>query len=135
MKLHESRHDGVEIFHLEGQIDLHYAPVLRAVFDAKVQARCPALVLDLSGVTFIDSTGLAVLIEYLRDSAEFDGQVCMAGLTRPVQHIFEVIGLDKAMSVFDGSGDATAAICSGCLPEPRKPLFRHAHDDHSTLAA
>jgi anti-sigma B factor antagonist len=135
MKLHESRRDGVDVFHLEGQIDLHYAPALRAVLEAKANSHCPALVLDLSGVTFIDSTGIAVLIEYLRDSSEYNGHVCLAGVTRPVQHIFETVGLDKAMPVFNSETDAIAAICSGCVPEPPQPLFRYAPDDRSSLAA
>ena len=135
MKLHESRHDGVDIFHLEGQIDLHYAPGLRALFKGKTKSRCRALVLDLSGVTFIGSSGIAALLEYLRDSSEHDGRLCLASLTRPVQHIFDTVGLHKVMPVFSTADEAVSAMGTGCLPQACKPVFQHADDDRSALAA
>jgi len=62
VRLKESHENGVVIFALSGAIDLHYAPTLRALFQSKLNKRCPALVVDLSAVDFIDSTGLAALI-------------------------------------------------------------------------
>jgi anti-anti-sigma factor len=58
MRLKESVQDGIEVFALEGEIDFHYAPVLRSLFQAKIKAQAPALVLDLAGVDYIDSTVL-----------------------------------------------------------------------------
>src|SRR5436305_14362475 len=69
MRLKESHENGVVIFALSGAIDLHYAPTLRALFQSKLNKRCPALVVDLTAVDFIDSTGLATLSEYHRDAA------------------------------------------------------------------
>ena len=66
MRLKEATEGGIDIFVLEGEIDLHYAPVLRSLLQGKVAARNAALVLDLSGVSFIDSSGLAAMIEYFR---------------------------------------------------------------------
>jgi anti-sigma B factor antagonist len=123
MKLHESKKGDVAIFQLEDEIDLHYAPTLRALFQAKVNQRCPSLVVDLSGVPFIDSSGIAVLLEYLRDAAEFGGQFCLAAPTDHVRHVFEITRLDKALPVFANVAEAVAAAAANILPTPQKPLF------------
>jgi anti-anti-sigma factor len=82
MKFRESRHQHCHVFHLSGDIDMHRAPALRALFAVKVEQRCPALVLDFSAVDFVDSTGIAVLIEYLRDATAFGGLFCIGGAER-----------------------------------------------------
>lgn len=123
MKLHESRERNVDLFHLQDEIDLHYAPALRALFQAKVKQRCPALALDLSGVPFIDSTGIAVLLEYLRDSAEFGGRFCIAAPTDHVRHVFEIVRLNESIPVFENIQDAIAAMAGNTLPRPLQRLF------------
>jgi len=80
MRLKESHEDGVVIFALSGAIDLHYAPTLRSLFQSKLNERCPALIVDLSAVDFIDSTGLATLIEYHRDAGAHGGIFSLAGI-------------------------------------------------------
>ena len=135
MRFRESRQDDVCVFHLEGEIDLHYAPPLRALFEAKAKAHCQALTVDLSGVSFIDSTGISVLLEYLRDVGEFDGQFCIAGPTEHVRTLFEIVQLEKALPVFDNVTAAVSAMRNGSMPRPAEPLFRRREADSSTAAA
>lgn len=135
MRLRESQHDSICILHLEGEIDLHYAPVIRAVFQAKAARRCPYLIADFSAVTFIDSTGIAVLIEYLRDATSFGGQFCIAGLTEHVRDVFTIVRLDKAIPLFDTAEDATVAFSSGRVPACAEPLFRRPAAESLVSAA
>lgn len=123
MRLNESVKAGVEIFALEGEIDLHYAPVLRSLFQAKVKARTPALVLDLSKVEHIDSTGLAAIIEYFRDTAKTAGLFCLVGLNQNLKSIFEIVKLDKAIPMFETLPAALAALQQGALQPPPGALF------------
>src|SRR3954463_10260260 len=106
MRLHESRKANVDVFHLAGETDLHYAPALRELFLAKIKQRCPALVADLSGVPFIDSTGIAVFLEYLRDAAEFGGRFSLAAPTEHVRHVFDIIRLEEVLPVYQNAGAA-----------------------------
>ncbi len=134
MRFRECRHTNVCVFHLQGEIDLHYAAPLRSLFEAKAKAHCPSLVVDLSGVGFIDSTGIAVLIEYLRDAAEFDGLFCVAAPTEHVRTVFEIVQLEKAMPIFDTVEAAITANRSGSMPRPAQPLF-HRENGNTTAAA
>jgi anti-sigma B factor antagonist len=134
MKLHESRDRNVHIFHLEDEIDLHYAPVLRALFEVKANQRCPALVVDLNGVPFIDSSGIAVLLEYLRDSTEFGGRFCLAAPTEHVRHVFEVTRLNDALPIFADVAEAVKAAANDELPVPVRPLFAREAEAEPLIA-
>jgi anti-sigma B factor antagonist len=123
MRLKEQVEDGIDVFQLEGEIDLHYAPVLRSLLQSKVHARCRALVLDLKGVSFIDSSGLAAVIEYFRDSGECGGVLCLSGLNDTLKTIFEIVRLDKVIPIFASRADAIAALKSGSVMPPTPAIF------------
>ncbi|MEO5721908.1 MAG: STAS domain-containing protein [Chthoniobacterales bacterium] len=123
MRLKEIVEDGIDIFVLEGEIDLHYAPVLRSLLQGKIAERCPALVLDLSRVSFIDSSGLAAIIEYFRDAADHAGVLCLAGMNDSLQTIFEIVRLDKVIPIFANTAEAKAALAEGGVKPPGPALF------------
>lgn len=124
MRLKESVQDGVEIFALEGEIDLHYAPVLRSLCHAKIKAQAPALLLDLAKVDYIDSTGLVTIIEYFRDAAKYGGILCMASLNENLKTAFQIVGLDKAIPAFETLDEAIAALKRGTVRPPAETLFK-----------
>jgi len=102
--------EGVHVFALEGEIDFHYAPVLRTMLQAKLNAHCSALVLDFANVTFIDSRGIATVLEYLRDSAEYGGRLCIAALNETVKPIIDIVRLDTVMPIFKSVEEAVTAF-------------------------
>ena len=98
------------MFALGGEIDLHFSPVLRTMLQAKVNSQCPALVLDFGDVEFIDSRGIATILEYLRDCADHGGTVCLAGLNATVKPIIDMVRLDTVMPIFETVPEAVAAL-------------------------
>lgn len=102
--------DGVHIFALEGEIDFHFSPALRAMLQAKLNGHCPSLVLDFSAVEFIDSRGIATILEYVRDCAEYGGTVCLAALNPLIKPVIEVVRLDKVMPIFGTVSEAVRAL-------------------------
>ena len=113
MRLKESSHDGVDVFALSGHVDLHYAPALRSLFKAKVESRCPVLVVDFTDVDFIDSTGLATLVEYRRDAGAYRGIICLTGLNPAVKSIFDIVQFGQVLPIFPTVDDAVAALKRG----------------------
>ncbi len=116
MRLKERHEEGVTIFALSGAIDLHYVPTLRSLFQSKLNERCPALIVDLSAVDFIDSTGLATLIEYHRDAGTHGGIFTLAGINPNLKAIFDVVQFDRVMAIFPTVVEAKAAIKRGQVP-------------------
>jgi anti-sigma B factor antagonist len=123
MRLKELVDDGIDVFLLEGEIDLHYAPVLRSLLQGKVHSRCRALVMDLGSVTFIDSSGLAAIIEYFRDSGECNGVLCLTGLNETLRTIFEIVRLDKVIPIYATRAEAIGALKSGSVSPPEPAIF------------
>jgi anti-sigma B factor antagonist len=126
MRLHEYRENDIDVLELEGEIDLHYAPVLRDLLCGKARSRCHSLLLDVSRVEFIDSTGLAAIIDYLRKSNSFGGRFCIGGVGEQLQPIFEIIRLDRAMPIFAEVAKAKQALTYNCVPAVSEPLFKSA---------
>lgn len=79
---------------LEGEIDIAAVPGVRERLDALFDAGCTSLVVDLSGVVFIDSSGLGVLISALRRARERGGSVSVVGANEDVARLFGITGLD-----------------------------------------
>lgn len=104
------------IFALSGAIDLHYTPTLRSLFRSKLNERCPALIVDVSAVDFIDSTGLATLIEYHRDASAHGGIFTLAGTNPNLKAIFDVVQIEKVLAIFPTVTEAKAAIERGKVP-------------------
>jgi anti-anti-sigma factor len=76
-----------EGFKLEGELDLATAEDLGAVL-GKARSDGP-LVLDFSGVSFMDSSGLRALLEAVR-SRDGDGPLVILNPTPPVQRVFDI---------------------------------------------
>jgi anti-sigma B factor antagonist len=123
MRLKESIEEGVAVLAMEGEVDLHYAPVLRSLLQAKIKARCPTLIIDLSGVTFIDSAGLAAIVEYFRDAADHQGVVCLTGLDHNLRMTFEIVRLDQVIPIFRTKTEAIAELKAGTVQPPGAALF------------
>jgi anti-anti-sigma factor len=127
VRLKESVQDGVHVFALEGEIDFHFSPVLRSMLQSKLNAHCPPLVLDFAEVEFIDSRGIATILEYLRDCAEYGVTVCLAALNPTVKPVIDVVRLDKVMPIFDTVTEAVSALkgrvrASGIAGAPRPSI-------------
>lgn len=102
---------GAEItLKLSGEIDLHASPLLRAELQARAAAETPCLLLDFTGVAYIDSSGLATLIEYVRESEPFGGKLALFGLQKKIRTIFDLVRLNELFVIADTSGDALAAL-------------------------
>jgi anti-sigma B factor antagonist len=63
--------ENLPVLRLKGEIDLSNSSELRTRLQQHVKAKCPALVLDFTEVTYIDSSGLATIIEYLKHARVF----------------------------------------------------------------
>ena len=126
MRLISDKQERIRVLALAGEIDLHFASVFRTLLEQPTDVPTEALVLDLSQVTFIDSSGIAVIIEHLRSATRHSNAFCIGGLSDPVKQIFEIINLQKAMPVFATREAALEALEQHTIKEPQKPLFAPA---------
>jgi anti-sigma B factor antagonist len=85
----------------QGELDLESADRLRAVL-AQPEARGDTVVLDLRRVTFIDSSGLSVIVGQTHQAAEHQFRFAVAvGGAPAVSRLFELTGLDDRVTLID----------------------------------
>ena len=94
------------ILPLEGEIDLHVSPQIGASLAAMVAKKPAQLVVDLSKVSYIDSSGLAVLIEAMQNVDRYGGKFALSGLQESVRPIFEIARLDQVFRIFPDTAAA-----------------------------
>jgi anti-sigma B factor antagonist len=111
MKRSETSASGVRssVLPLEGEIDLHVSPRIAADLAAMIADKPPQLVVDLSRVTYVDSSGLAVLIEAMQSVKNYGGQFALVGIQETVRSIFEIARLDQVFRIFPDLEAASAA--------------------------
>src|SRR5881392_2212848 len=96
------------VFSPEGAIDLHVSPELRASLRTIIDEEKPKrLVVDLSKVPYIDSSGIAVLIGAMQSLEHEGGAFLIAGAREGVRMIFESAKLDQYFRLFP---DVNAAV-------------------------
>lgn len=101
--------DPANILPLEGEIDLHIAPRVESSLARITKTRPLHVVVDLSGVTFIDSSGLAVLIRAREDIRQYGGKLTLSGIKEDVLAIFEMARLDQVFLIDHPDDELLAA--------------------------
>jgi anti-sigma B factor antagonist len=106
----ESRESGPwTVVQPKGEIDLYTAPRLREELSGLVQQGRTQLVVDLSSVEFLDSTGLGTLIGSLKRCREAGGELVLAGASETVRKVLGITGLDKVFALHPTAEDATSS--------------------------
>jgi anti-sigma B factor antagonist len=95
-----STRDSTEIVAVTGDVDLATVDVLRAQLTSALQ-RGNKVVLDLRDVSFMDTQGLAAVIEAERSSAESGTVFVVVRAPATVHRLFEMIGLTDRLTVVD----------------------------------
>lgn len=85
---------------LTGEIDHHCAKTYIQSIIAKIEAYTPEVcILDFQEVTFMDSSGIAVVINALRNMTRIDGKLLLTGLADQPLKVFRTSGIDKLVEI------------------------------------
>jgi anti-sigma B factor antagonist len=103
------RQDRANVLPLEGDIDLHVSPVVREALNAMIKKKPERIVIDLSRVTYIDSSGVAALILAMQDVEAYGGKFFLSGLQETLRLIFETSRLERVFRIFPDVDAALAA--------------------------
>jgi anti-sigma B factor antagonist len=82
-----------------GEIDLQHSPTLRSSLLALAERKPRRVIVDLSAVTYVDSSGVGTLVEFKRRLERGGGEVILAGLQPRVRSVFEITKLDQFFTI------------------------------------
>ena len=92
--------DGRLTVALTGEIDHHCAKSYISGIAAKIEAYTPDVcVLDFRDVTFMDSSGIAVVINALRSMTRIEGELVLGGISDQPMKVFRASGIDKLVQI------------------------------------
>ena len=83
-----------------GELDLGTVDQLSATLAARPDT-CRRLVLDLSGLTFFDTSGMRLVVETLQDAQRFGIELALVKGSEDVQRLFALAGMDGRLPFFD----------------------------------
>lgn len=85
---------------LNGEIDHHRAKSYIQAIAGKIEAYTPDLcILDFRDVTFVDSSGIAVVINAMRCMNQIEGQLLLTGIAPQPMRVFRASGIDKLVEI------------------------------------
>jgi anti-sigma B factor antagonist len=92
---------GPAVVVLAGEIDVATCPQLRAHLEKLVRLRQNHLLLDLTQVSFLDSSGLGALAAVYRRLAPRDGSISLTGVNQHIKRVLHITRLDQILLVHD----------------------------------
>jgi len=99
LELTVSEHDGETVVRAAGELDVNTAPELREQLARLIAADTSLIVVDLTDVSFVDSTALSVLVSALKRLRQADGDLELASPNPSVRRVFEITGLTRLFTI------------------------------------
>ncbi len=93
-----------EVVALEGEIDLHESPQVTQKLNPLIANKSPRIHLDLSRVSYIDSSGLAAFVDAMQRIQAYGGEFALIAMRESVRKIFEISRLDQVFKIYPGEG-------------------------------
>lgn len=99
LKVEKEQASGETVIRVSGEVDLYSSPELRKKILKNIPSSGRVLAVDLSGVTYIDSSGVATLVEGLRSAREQGAGFVLVSPSSAVRQVLELARLDSVFEV------------------------------------
>lgn len=99
------------IVYMMGELDHHSAEEVRNKMDNRLDIeKLHNLILNFSGVTFMDSSGIGVVIGRYKKLNRYKGKVFITNVSESVKRVFELSGMFKIINLYDSVEEALSNI-------------------------
>jgi anti-sigma B factor antagonist len=85
----------VLVCYIDGEIDINTSPAIKKSFDKVIAKKTAKMVINFKDVAYIDSSGLATLVEILKNMKQYGGALKLTNLSCKVKSLFEITKLNK----------------------------------------
>ena len=112
MELAVSQHSagGFPVLEVRGEVDVYSAPTVKESLSDLLGAGNPVVIVDLSEVGFLDSTGLGALVAARTQAAEAGGLLAVVCDRDRILKLFRITGLDTVFELYPTLDDAVTAL-------------------------
>jgi anti-sigma B factor antagonist len=109
LEVETEKRDRWNVISLRGEIDVYTAPRLRQALIDLVEGDATDILVDMTRVDFLDSTGLGVLVGGLKRVKAKDGSLEIVATQDKILKIFEITGLSKVFPIHESVDAAVSA--------------------------
>lgn len=110
MEIQIERGRNYAVIHVSGDIDLYTSPQLRQEILKLANKKNMAVLVDFRHVTYMDSSGVATLVEALQLTKKNGGRLRLFHLAQPIKDLFELSRLDRVFDVYETEQQAKEGI-------------------------
>jgi anti-anti-sigma factor len=111
--VHNRVDDGVAVVTVTGDVDVATCAALRdSLLQVIADENFRGLVVNLAGVSFIDSTGIGVLVGAWRRTKATEGDLALASPSRQAQSVLDATGLTRVLSIYRSEEEAVQALAA-----------------------
>jgi len=118
------------VLDISGAIDAATSAALEDRLEIAIEGKPKFLVIDLSGVIYISSSGWGVIIKYMQKTGAWGGRMALSGMTQPIFKIFRDLGFEPLIPHYMSSGAAlselAAPVAESRIEEPIRKMERDA---------
>ncbi|HOI17207.1 MAG TPA: STAS domain-containing protein [Geobacteraceae bacterium] len=114
MEIAVTENSGVTILTpMNERLDAHNSDTMKGAMKESFEAGAKNVLVDLSHVRFIDSSGLGALVSGFKNSVSHRGRLTLSGLQEQVRSMFELTRLHRVFEIHEGLQDALASFSEG----------------------
>lgn len=99
MQIKTEERSGITVCALKGDVDISSSPEVKKEFDNIIGRKANKLVVNLSDVKYVDSSGLATMVEVLKNMRKYGGTLHLCNLSDKIKGLFEITKLDKLFKI------------------------------------
>jgi len=106
MQIKTEDKSGAMVCYMNGEIDINTAPQIKKIFDKIISEKKQKILVNFKDVTYIDSSGLATLVEMLKHIRGYNGKLKLSNLSSKIKSLFEITKLDKLFDIVSNEEEA-----------------------------
>ncbi len=110
MHISQREVNGITTYEIKGDIDINSSPDIREAFEKGVKNKAMKILVNLNSVSYVDSSGLATLVEMLKKTRVYGGKLRISNLAPKVKSLFEITKLEKLFEIFETEEEAIAGF-------------------------
>ena len=102
--------NNLTVCHIDGEIDINSSPGIKKAFDKLIAKKEPKVVVNFSKVSYVDSSGLAALVEVLKNMRQYGGRLRLTNLSPKIKSLFEITKLEKLFDIVAEEEEAVSTF-------------------------
>jgi len=110
MKIQSMSQGDIQVLELSGELDYHSSPELREKLTELTAKQAPKILVNLGGVDYMDSSGIATFVEAFQKAKRYQGRLVLAALTATVRGVFEIAKLDSIFEITPTMAEAVSCL-------------------------